>query len=63
MKKSSNRVFSCGPIAWGYLVWGEFPNWGLDHKHPAALERFVTEWMDVLQRDFNHPSIITCVSV
>ncbi len=57
------KVFEPRFLMWadrlGYLVWGEFPNWGLDHKHPAALERFVTEWMDVLQRDFNHPSIIT----
>ncbi len=57
------KVFEPRFLMWadrlGYLVWGEFPNWGLDHEHPAALERFVTEWLDVLQRDINHPSIIT----
>ena len=42
----------------GYLVWGEYPNWGLDHSNPSALERVVTEWVEVLTRDFNHPSIV-----
>jgi beta-galactosidase/beta-glucuronidase len=42
----------------GYLVWGEYPNWGLDHSHPEALERMLPEWMEVVARDFNHPSII-----
>ena len=42
----------------GYLTWGEFPNWGIDHANPLALERFLTEWLQVLERDFNHPSIV-----
>ncbi len=42
----------------GYLVWGEYPNWGLDHSHPAAVERMLPEWMDEVQRDFNHPAIV-----
>ena len=45
----------------GYLVWGEFPNWGclLDSKNnPEALENFITEWKEELVRDYNHPSII-----
>ncbi len=42
----------------GYLVWGEYPNWGLDHSHPAALERMLPEWVEVIERDFNHPAIV-----
>lgn len=42
----------------GYLVWGEHANWGLDISDPAALEYFLPEWLEVLERDFNHPAII-----
>lgn len=42
----------------GYLVWGEFPNWGLDHSMPEAVYGILPEWMEELERDFNHPSII-----
>ncbi|MBR3869709.1 MAG: beta-galactosidase [Clostridia bacterium] len=45
----------------GYLVWGEFPNWGccLDSKNcPEGLENFLSEWKEELVRDYNHPSII-----
>ena len=42
----------------GYLVWNEFPNWGMDHSHPRALESMLPQWLEVLKRDFNHPSIV-----
>ena len=42
----------------GYIVWGEFPNWGLDHTDPLALYAMLPAWMEELERDFNHPSII-----
>ncbi len=42
----------------GYLTWGEQASWGLDTANPYALERFLTEWLEVLSRDFNHPSIV-----
>jgi len=42
----------------GYLVWGEFPSWGLDPKLPGALERFLPEWLEVLERDYSHPCIV-----
>ena len=42
----------------GYLVWGEFPNWGLDLSRPEALERFLPEWLSVLERDYSHPAIV-----
>lgn len=42
----------------GYLVWGEQGNWGLDYSAPESLGAFLPEWMEVLARDFNHPSIV-----
>lgn len=42
----------------GYLVWGEAGNWGCDINQPLAAGNFVDEWMNILERDFNHPSII-----
>jgi beta-galactosidase/beta-glucuronidase len=63
----------------GYLVWGEFSDWGLNgnpavrrwdrdafgaivrggnHNGPEFSSGHVTQWLEVLQRDFNHPSII-----
>ncbi|MCI5649182.1 MAG: beta-galactosidase [Fusicatenibacter sp.] len=42
----------------GYLVWGEYPNWGLDHASLQATEIYLNEWREAVERDFNHPSII-----
>lgn len=42
----------------GYLVWGEFSNWGLDISCPAILPSYINQWREALERDFNHPSII-----
>ena len=42
----------------GYLVWGEYGNWGLDHTRPEAVYSFLPEWLSELKRDFNHPSLI-----
>ncbi len=47
----------------GYLVWGEFGDWGVSgqgvvghNQQPTA--SFITQWLEVLERDHNHPSII-----
>ena len=47
----------------GYLVWGEFPDWGCsnlgpadDHQQPVA--SYITQWLEVVDRDYSHPSII-----
>ncbi|MDF2540933.1 MAG: beta-galactosidase [Herbinix sp.] len=42
----------------GYIVWGEHANWGLDLSNPASLGAFLPEWLETLNRDFNHPAII-----
>jgi beta-galactosidase/beta-glucuronidase len=46
----------------GYLVWGEFGDWGCetgvrdDNQRPDA--SYVTQWLEALERDHSHPSII-----
>ncbi len=42
----------------GYMVWGEYADWGLDHSYPDAIYGILPEWLEVLERDFNHPSIV-----
>lgn len=63
----------------GYLVWGEFSDWGLagrealrewhndktgnvvrgdNHRGNEFPPTYVTQWLEVLQRDYNHPCII-----
>ncbi|MFJ8821138.1 glycoside hydrolase family 2 protein [Streptomyces sp. NPDC102467] len=46
----------------GYLVWGEFGDWGCevgardDNQRPDA--SYVTQWLEAVERDYSHPSII-----
>jgi beta-galactosidase/beta-glucuronidase len=47
----------------GYLVWGEFADWGCggfgpehDHQQPSAT--YITQWLEELERDYSHPSIV-----
>ncbi|MCU1409150.1 MAG: glycoside hydrolase family 2 sugar binding protein [Microbacteriaceae bacterium] len=43
----------------GYLVWGEFGDWGArlaGTQLPTA--SFITQWMETVNRDYSHPSII-----
>lgn len=49
-------LYHCDKL--GYLVWGEQASWGMDVSAPSGLKYFLPEWMEVLERDFNHPSII-----
>lgn len=42
----------------GYLVWGEYGNWGLDHSRPESVYGILPEWIEEVRRDFNHPSIV-----
>lgn len=43
----------------GYMVWGEFPSWGVRYEDLEALGDVIGEWTAVVERDFNHPSIVT----
>ena len=42
----------------GYLCWGEFPNWGLNHRDPMSVQIVLAEWLEALERDYSHPSIV-----
>lgn len=42
----------------GYMVWGEHGNWGLDLSNPETFLNFMPEWLEAVERDFNHPSVI-----
>ena len=56
------KVFEPRFLYWadrlGYLVWGEYPNWGVDDTRAETLERILPEWLEAVERDFNHPSIV-----
>jgi hypothetical protein len=47
----------------GYIVWGEFPDWGSagrgpieDHQQPTP--SYITQWLEAVQRDYSHPCIV-----
>ena len=42
----------------GYLVWGEFPDWGADITRLDALHEILPQWLECIERDFNHPCIV-----
>ncbi len=43
----------------GFMVWEEYPNWGTRHSDLDALGTISREWIEIMERDFNHPSIVT----
>jgi Glycosyl hydrolases family 2, TIM barrel domain len=43
----------------GLLVWGEMAN--AYNFSATAVERFTREWIDVVRRDYSHPSVVTWV--
>ena len=49
-------LYHCDKL--GYIVWGEYPNWGLDHSYADSIYAILPEWLEEIERDFNHPSII-----
>jgi len=48
----------------GYIVWGEFGDWGNRFYGPSHGEHqrfgpeYITQWLEVLERDYSHPSIV-----
>ncbi len=56
------KVFEPRFLYWadrmGYLVWGEYPNWGLNYADTRSHLPVIAEWGEVVRRDRNHPSII-----
>ncbi len=43
----------------GYVVWAEQASWGLNENNEEAARNFLSEWVEELVRDRNHPSIVT----
>jgi len=56
------KVFEPRFLYWadrlGYLVVGEFGDWGANLAKSEARDAVIDEWFEVLQRDINHPCII-----
>ena len=42
----------------GYIVWGEYPDWSLHRAKSLSNAFLMTEWVEELERDYNHPAII-----
>jgi beta-galactosidase/beta-glucuronidase len=47
----------------GYIVWGEFGDWGIsgfgpDNDHQKPTSTFVAQWCEAVERDYSHPSIV-----
>ena len=45
----------------GYLVWGEFGDWGMRrtrHTAQTPSTTFVTQWLEAVERDYSHPAIV-----
>lgn len=49
-------LYHCDKL--GYIVWGEYPDWGVDFSDPINIYSYLPEWMAEIERDFNHPAII-----
>lgn len=43
---------------YGYIAWGEFPNWGLDICDTGIQPDVLSQWREAMDRDYNHPSIV-----
>jgi hypothetical protein len=56
------KVFEPRFLYWadklGYLVWGEYPNWGLSAETAESFAHVLDEWRTILQRDRSHPALI-----
>ncbi|TDD16328.1 glycoside hydrolase family 2 protein [Nonomuraea diastatica] len=47
----------------GLMVWGEFGDWGSNATGPPGHNQqptasFVTQWLEAVERDYSHPSIV-----
>jgi len=56
------RVFERRFLYWadklGYIVWGEYADWGIDLSRPESYLIFTREWAEAMERDIHHPSLI-----
>ncbi len=56
------RVFERRFLYWadrlGYIVWGEYADWGIDLSKPESYLIFTREWGEAMERDISHPSLV-----
>lgn len=56
------KIFEPRYLYWadklGYLVWDEYPSWGVDFSKPEALTVVLDEWRTEVVRDRNHPAVV-----
>ena len=56
------KVFEERYLYWadklGYLVWGEYPNWGFYYTKDSYIQYMLPEWIEEVERDFNHPALV-----
>ena len=56
------KIFEPRYIYWadklGYMIWGEYPNWGLNECDERALLHMLPEWLEEIERDYNSPAIV-----
>jgi len=56
------KVFEPRLLYWadklGYIVWGEYPSWGVNLADQLAVAHVANEWREIVERDRNHPSIV-----
>ena len=58
-QKTEDPIFLYWADKLGFLVWGECASTVM--YDPKAVKRLMTEWTEIIQRDYNHPSIIVWV--
>ena len=56
------KVFEPYYLYWadrlGYLVWGEYADWGMELSEYEAVRDFLPQWLESVDRDFNHPAVV-----
>ena len=56
------KVFEQRYLYWadrlGYLVWGEFGDWGAEINDPRVLARILEEWLPVVRATYSHPAVM-----
>jgi len=58
-QKTEDPVFLYWADKLGFLVWGECASTAMYAS--KAVKRLMTEWTEIIERDYNHPSIIVWV--
>ncbi len=56
------KIFEPRSLYWadklGYMTWAEYPDWVLDISRPENIYSMLPEWIERVERDFSHPSVV-----